>query len=228
MSPSDSGTQRRRKDSIGSFVAAGPRFWAAMAALPPYFLIRGLAYKAALTALFAVLAVGAGKRIRWGYFLILIASIAFFHLLAPMGRVLAEIGPLTVTAGALESGVTRGVSLVGMVFLSVAAVRPELELPGRLGGLLGRTFYHFEAILEGRGAIDRKDFFGSLDRLLMERLNPNADAAGPAGAGGEEHAPGTAPARTEAASPVRGWPLAAAFAASVWGLWAASLLLPAA
>ena len=161
-------------DRIGLRIAPAPRFAAGMLMLPPYLLIEGLPYKAGLAAFFALLAVLAGKRLRWGYFLLLITSVTFFHLLAPWGRVLLEVGSFTVTTGALENGLTRGITLVGMVFLSVAAVRPELELPGRLGGLVGRTFYHFDSILEGKKRLTGKNFFTSLDELLMERFNPEA------------------------------------------------------
>ncbi len=239
--------RRRRKDFIGLHVSASLRFWAAAAALPPFFFIESLVFKSALTALFAVLAVCAGKRIRWGYFAVLLFSIVFFHLLIPVGRVLAEIGPLRITDGALKSGLMRGVTLIGMVFLSVAAVRPELELPGRFGGLLGRTFFHFESLLEWRGAIDRKDFFGSLDRLLMERLNPNAPADRAAGgerSGGEADCDSADGRQRDAgissepdmrggpagsgrlSGAVRGRFFAAAFTVLVWGLWLVSLWPP--
>lgn len=165
----------RRPDRIGKYIGAGSRFTAGMLMLPPYLMIEGLLYKFLLAGFFAALAVLAGKRLRWGYFLVLIASVTFFHLLTPWGRVLFEIGPFPITVGALEGGLTRGITLVGMVFLSVAAVRPELELPGRLGGLLGRTFYYFDSILEGRKRLSRKNFFGSLDALLLERFNPERE-----------------------------------------------------
>lgn len=232
-----SGARRHRKDRIGSVLAASPRFLAAMLVLPPFFLMESLVYKTATTVLFAILAVCAGKRIRWGYFGILLFSITFFHLLIPMGRVIAEIGPLVITDGALKSGLLRGVTLIGMVFLSVAAVRPELKLPGRLGGLLGRTFFHFESLLEGRGKIDRKDFFGSLDRLLMEKLNPgdagrsDDEVSALSGASDVQRLSGAAFRKdtvgcnvTDVRGRVRGWPVAAAFTATVWGLWLFSIL----
>lgn len=165
---------RKRKggDRIGRVVGPQARFWAAVTALPAFLLTGELIPRTLTLALFGLLAVLAGKKIRWGYFGVLILSVTFFHILAPLGRVILEIGPLTITEGALKSGLVRGFGLVGMVFLSVAAVRPELELPGRLGGLLGRTFYHFEAVVEGRAKLRRGDFFASLDELLLERFDP--------------------------------------------------------
>lgn len=147
------------------------RFAAGMAMLPPFLLIKQVLLKTILTVSFAILALLSGKRLRWGYFLILLLSITFFQLFYPWGRVIFELGPVVVTVGALESGLFRGLTLVGMVFLSLAAVRPELVLPGTLGGLLGRTFYYFDLLFEGRKRLNRRNFFTSLDELLKERFD---------------------------------------------------------
>lgn len=213
----------RRPDRIGKIVGAGSRFIAGMLMLPPFLMIEGLPYKAALAVFFAFLALLAGKRLRWGYFLILIASVTFFHLLTPWGRVLFEIGPFPITVGALKGGLIRGFTLVGMVFLSVAAVRPELELPGRLGGLLGRTFYYFDSILEGKKRLSRKNFFGSLDALLLERFNPEREnlqeTVEDAESGLEGNTqPGVLP------GPAQGWPIAVLVAMIPWLLWIWTLI----
>lgn len=164
---------RRGHDYIGLFVAPSPRFWSAMAALPGFLFINLWYLRALLVCIFAMLALAAGKKLRWGYFLILMVSVTFFHLFTPYGRILAEIGALKITQGALESGLNRAMGLLGMVFLSVAAVRPELELPGRFGGLLGRTFYYFEKVIGLKGKLSRRDVIGSLDQLLLKCFAPN-------------------------------------------------------
>lgn len=203
-------------DRIGWFVDPLPRFAAGMLMLPPYLFIEGLGYKAILAGFFALLAVAAGKKIRWGYYLILILSVSFFSLLSPWGRVLLEIGPLTITSGALEKGLVRGITLTGMVFLSMAVIRPELKLPGGFGGLLGRTFFYFDIVIEGEKKLSRKNFFSSLDDLLMERFNPDD-----VGFGIDESA---SPASEAAVGGNRGW-LPAVIALLVpWALWAGSLL----
>lgn len=202
--------KKKHPDRLGRFISAAPRFTAGMLMLPPYLLVEGLLYKGLLAAFFALLALLAGKKLRWGYFFVLILSVTFFHLLAPWGRVLLEIGPVTITAGALENGLTRGITLVGMVFLSVAAVRPELELPGRIGGLLGRTFFYFDSILEGRRRLTRKNFFLSLDELLMERFDPERENL--------DIAPEIPAAATEADFR-RGVPAAIAVVLIPWILW---------
>jgi len=205
----------KHPDRIGKYIAPLPRFAAGMLMLPPFLFTDGLAGKAVLALFFAILAVSAGKHLRWGYFLIVVLSVTFFHILSPWGRVLLEIGPLTITTGALESGLIRGITLIGMVFLSVAAVRPELKFPGRFGGLLGRTFYYFDVIIEGRKRLSRKNFFTSLDDLLTERFNPEKEGFGIL-EGGE------VPAAERA---FRGWIPAAAAVLLTWALWFRAVLM---
>ncbi len=200
--------RKKNPDRIGFHVSALPRFAAGMLMLPPYLLIQSPVSKTLLAAFCALLAVLSGKRLRWGYYILLVLSVTFFHLLSPWGRVLLEMGPLVITSGALENGLIRGITLTGMVFLSVASVRPELELPGRFGGLLGRTFYYFDSILEGKKRLSGKNFFASLDELLMERFNPDYEK------------PPMALMETDRTLPGRReWFLCAAVTLIPWGLW---------
>ena len=121
---------------------------------------------------FAGLATLAGKRIRWLYFLIMVSSITFFNLLTPVGRVLAEIGPLRVTEGALRQGLMKGFAIVGLVFISLFAVRPDLRLPGAFGGVLARLFYYFERVLDTRARVSAAHLVESVDAVLMELYPP--------------------------------------------------------
>jgi heptaprenyl diphosphate synthase len=190
-----------------------------MLMLPPYMLVEDLRVKVVLGVFFAFLALLAGKHLRWWYYLILVVSVTFFHLLSPIGKVLLVIGPLTVSSGALENGLIRGVSLTGMIFLSLAAVRPELKFPGGFGGLLSRMFFYFDSILEGKKHLSRKNFLTGLDELLMDRFNPDREYFG-----------GTDPGKTgipEENSSCRGWLPAAAAALLPWILWFRTLFFGA-
>ncbi|MDC7240203.1 MAG: hypothetical protein PQJ50_07580 [Spirochaetales bacterium] len=164
--------RKKRTDYIGKYLSPSFRFWTGLSLIPPYFMIDSVAAKLLLVLLFALTAKLAGKKIRFMYFIILISSITFFHLLTPMGRILAVWGPLTITQGALATGVTKGLTLCGLVFLSLFSVTPSLKLPGKLGGLLARMFYYFEEILDGRKKISPANFIGSLDTVLMELFPP--------------------------------------------------------
>ncbi len=148
------------------------------------FLLQGeLVVRLFQVLLFAVIATLAGKRIRWGYFLIMVGSITFFNLLTPVGQVLAELGPIRVTEGALEQGLMKGLAIVGLVFISLFAVRAELRLPGTFGGILARLFFYFERILDARKRVTASRLVESVDGILMELYPPETrDGGADAGA----------------------------------------------
>ncbi|MFP4300656.1 MAG: hypothetical protein ACLFPW_11525 [Spirochaetaceae bacterium] len=140
--------------------------------LPAYLLQDDLYIRLFQVLLFAVLAALAGKRIKWLYFVIMVSSVTFFHLLVPMGRVLFEVGPLVITEVALRNGLLKGLTIVGLVFISLFSVRSDLTLPGRLGGLVARLFFYFERIMEGRHKIEAKRLIGSIDEVLTSIYAP--------------------------------------------------------
>ena len=140
--------------------------------LPAYLLQDELVIRLFQVALFAALAVLAGKRIRWLYFVVMVSSITFFHLLVPMGKILFEVGPLPITEVALRNGLLKGFTIVGLVFISLFSVRSDLRLPGRLGGLVARLFFYFERIMEGRHRIEAKRIIGSVDEVLTSIYAP--------------------------------------------------------
>ena len=134
--------------------------------------------RAGQVLLFALMATVAGKRIRWGYFVIMVSSITFFNLLTPVGRVLFEIGPLAITAGALRQGLMKGFAIVGLVFISLFAVRPDLRLPGTFGGILARLFYYFERVLDTRRRVSAAHLVDSVDEILIGLYPPQAPEEG--------------------------------------------------
>lgn len=161
-------------------LGAGTLLIAGILVLPAYLLQQNLVVRALQVVLFAVTAVLAGKRLQWTYFLSVSAAIVLFHLFAPNGRVLAELGPLQITAGALRTGAFKALTIVGLVFISLSAVRADLVLPGRLGALAGRLLWCFEQIMERRGAVTLRDAARSVDELLLslyDDLRTLSDAA---------------------------------------------------
>ncbi len=147
---------------------AATQLYAGMALLPAFLLQESLVVRAAQVVLLLLLALLAGKRIRYGYFAIVLASVTVFHVAIPSGRVLSELGSFALTSGALRTGVFKGLAIVGMVFLSVAAVRSDLRIPGRAGALVARTFWAFEFLLEGRRRVTWRRPMESVDSLLSE------------------------------------------------------------
>ena len=160
--------RKKKKDRLLPLVASGIRFWTGILIIPAYLLIQAPLLKVFLLIFFTITASLAGKKIRYLYFLMMTLSITFFHLLTPHGRILWDLGFFHITEGSLVSGFTKGISLAGLVFISLFSVTPSLKLPGKLGGLLGRMFYYFELILDGKKKISARNFIESLDKILEE------------------------------------------------------------
>lgn len=71
--------------------------------------------------------------------IILIASITFFSLLTPYGRVLFSIGTFRITQGALEQGLLKGGRLCAMLFVSQFVLFQNVYIPGKIGRLFSKT-----------------------------------------------------------------------------------------
>lgn len=200
----------RRVNRLARHTAPLHLFIAGGLTIVGFLFIDSVIARFALALCYAALAVLAGKRVKWLYFMIMVSSITFFHLLSPVGRVLAEIGPLVITVGALEQGLLKGAGIVGLVFASLFAVRQDLRLPGTLGGLLGKLFHYFELILEAKSRVNARHLVESLDAILLERFDA-ISAVGDA----------DGRAATSATTPI-GWLL---MIVVVGGTWTATLLL---
>ncbi len=194
--------RRRRENRLTPHVAPLPLFVTGGLVIVSFLFQAELIARLCWASVFGALAVLAGKRLRWLYFVVMIGSITFFNLLTPVGRVLAELGPWVITEGALIQGLTKGVGIVGLVFISLFSVSPNLRLPGQIGGLLGRLFFYFERILDGKKQVSARHLVESLDRILLERFPMDGDAApdlardssrGPDGTPGVNQVAGTTP-----------------------------------
>jgi heptaprenyl diphosphate synthase len=124
-----------------------------------------------------------------------ILGVAVFHLLVPYGRVLCSLGTFKITAGALQTGIHRGVTLEGLILLSRASVREDLRLPGSFGALIGESFRLFTVITERRHILKGKGIIRGIDELLEELSGPDSGEA-----------PAAAPGQEEGAGPERGGP----------------------
>lgn len=189
--------------------------------VPPFLMQSYVPLKIIHIALFGLSSVYFGKRVRLLPGLLIVAAVTGAQLLTPLGEVLTYIGSFPITAGALEQGFSRGLNLVGLVYLSRYAVSPGLPIPGPAGALLYRVFFYFEELTAYRVVRDRSAGFRKnlkraligIDEFLLQL------AAG--GASGETS---TGPAGTDVRAPygLRG-PLVVPLAAAAlqWGLYAA-------
>ena len=126
-------------------------FVTVMVSFPAFLFQKKLMVLVAEAFVFFLLALTRRGKLRLLPSILMIAGITFFALFSPHGQVLARWGRFSVTTGALEAGLIRGLSLAGMVFLSQLALSPQLHLPGKLGSFV-------------------VDMFGLLDNLTKEGL----------------------------------------------------------
>lgn len=155
-----------RPDRLAGLLGPAARFAWGTLLLLLFLPQRSLAPKAALALLYGLLAWTAGKRVSWLYFGLLTLSIAAFNLLSPWGRVLFTVGPLRVTEGALAAGLSKGLTVSGLVFISLFTVSPQLRMPGSFGRFLGRSFYYFERLSAERRRIRRAHVWEDIDGIL--------------------------------------------------------------
>ncbi len=169
-------------DRFSGIISPGHRFTWGILMLLCFLFSDGLFPRLIMTIFFAVLALLAGKRIRFGYFFFMIFSITAFNLLTPWGPVLFSLGRFTVTGGALNTGITKGLTICGLVFVSLFSVSSRLILPGKLGRLLGRSFYYFESLYSMKKSVRRASFFSDIDEILLS-LFPSSSEQGDQEAG---------------------------------------------
>ena len=166
--------------------------------LAPALWLQGrLAWKAAQALLFFALAVWARPRGWWRAglaSLVFLAATVAVNLAVPLGRVLWQVGPWRITQGALESGLAKGLTLVGLVYLSRFSVRPDLRLPGAAGRYVARTLFYLNRLLELRRTLSLSRLADSLDGAL-EKLWAQSPARKPAPAARQPAARAAARAR---------------------------------
>ncbi len=107
------------------------------------------------------------KKIRLLPSLMIIASVTFFSLLVPHGKILTEIWKLKITEGALVSGLIRSGRLCGALFLSKLAVDRNLKLPSKAGLFMNLVFCYFEKLSAGKIKTEKKNFIKNLDQVLL-------------------------------------------------------------
>jgi hypothetical protein len=144
-------------------------FFFGLALAPSLWLQPHLAWKAAQALLFFALAAWGRPRGWWRAglaSLIFLAVTVAVNLAVPLGRVLWRLGPWSLTQGALEGGLAKGLTLVGLAYLSRFSVRPDLRLPGAVGRYVARTLFYLNRLLELRRTLSFSRLSDSLDEVL--------------------------------------------------------------
>jgi len=109
----------------------------------------------------------AGKKNRTLMTVFMIVSIVAFNLMPPHGRILYTLGNFRITLGALMTGISRAVTLQGLIMLSKLSIRRDLKIPGGFGDIIGESFKYYANILDSKNRITRKNLIEDIDNLMI-------------------------------------------------------------
>jgi heptaprenyl diphosphate synthase len=126
---------------------------------------------------FCLLAWFSGRKNNIFITFMIMAGVVFVNLLAPYGKVIAEIGPLRITQGSLLMGFEKALTLEALVMLSRACIKSDLRLPGTFGSLLGESFRLLEQMRENIKTINRGHIIDGIDKLMLKMEIVNTEDA---------------------------------------------------
>ena len=158
----------KHPDRLDALLHPTPRFLWGLALLGVLVLAPRWETRAAVRLFGGVLATLAGKRISFSYFLLLAGPVVVFHALAPFGKVLIMLGNFPLTEGALLGGWKNGLTMAGLVFVSLGTISRQLHLPGRFGKLWALTFSWYEQLMESKSRVHPGAILLSIDRILEQ------------------------------------------------------------
>jgi hypothetical protein len=140
---------------------------------PTIVLQQNLFVKAVQAVLFLGLAqisvVSGRRRLLIGSLIFIITTI-LVNLLSPVGKVVLLVGPLRITRGALQVGITKALTLSSLLYVSRICVRPSLRLPGAAGRTISQTFAYLGKLLARRKRVSRRNVVQSLDEQFESIL----------------------------------------------------------
>ena len=165
----------RQSQRWNNFFNAQELFIAGMIMTAIFLFTGQLENRILLLLFFFVLFIFSGKKMNILLVLTMMSVIVFFNMLLPYGKVLAVIGPLSITQGSLFSGINKALSLEALVIMSRTFVSGGLRLPGKIGFLLGEALAMLELLREKKGKIQKGRIIAGIDAIFMEMegLNEN-------------------------------------------------------
>jgi len=142
-----------------------------------FILEKNLAVKLGLLIFFIAAAYVAGKPFSFWTTLAVSAGIIAANLLVPSGKVLFQIGPLTITQFALTDGIAKAITFEGLMFLSKASIMRGLHIPGTLGNIVSSSFLYYDRIIEYKGKIHASSLSADVDGMMFAVWKKETDAA---------------------------------------------------
>lgn len=149
-------------------IAPGQKLIFGLLFIPAYLLQQSIIIRTIQFVILISVYILQGGKLRIAPNLMLVSGIILAYTLRPAGKLLFMLGDFPVTEGALISGLTKALMLIGLIYISRLSVSSKLNLKGKAGNLFGRVFYYFEAITEGQGSFHFRYFYkpGAAGRLI--------------------------------------------------------------
>ena len=127
--------------------------------IPAYLLQQSIYIRSVQLILLIFVYIYNGGKFRLLPNLMLFFGIVLAYILIPAGKVIISFGNFPITSGSINSGLTRALMLIGLIYISRLSVSSKLNFKGDLGNLIGRVFYYFEEITKWKGKFPVRDFY---------------------------------------------------------------------
>jgi hypothetical protein len=128
---------------------------------------KNLMVKAVQVLLFMFFTFLAGNKIKLLNSFLILTFIVFFNLLTPAGRVLFYFGIFPVTELALSNGIIKGLTFIGLFYISKSFISRNINFPGTFGRLISRTFYYLNELTREKSS-SMKEPIKSLDEIMLK------------------------------------------------------------
>jgi hypothetical protein len=108
-----------------------------------------------------------GRRVSLVMAALVMAGIIGANLLVPLGRKLAEWGPVVITELALREGIEKAVTFEALMMISKACLGSSFRLPGRFGRFFAEALRSYDRFLEKKKTIRLASPMKDIDELLF-------------------------------------------------------------
>jgi energy-coupling factor transporter transmembrane protein EcfT len=135
--------------------------------MPPFLFSESLEARAFLTCFYLLCAHTSGKRLKLAPNLLAFILVTATNLVTPLGKILFQLGHFPVTLGALQLGIRKALTLIGMIALARFTLRTNLQVPGRFGSILSLMFFYFEKITERKFSLRKGHLLEDIQALIQ-------------------------------------------------------------
>ena len=108
-----------------------------------------------------------GRRVSLVMAAVVMAGIVGANLLVPLGRKLAEWGPVVITELALLEGIEKAVTFEALIMISKACLGSSFRLPGKFGSFFAEALRTYDRFLEKRKTVRLASPMKDIDEILF-------------------------------------------------------------